>query len=89
MRVSGFDLLGRTFQSVPGNVQKNNRTKKGERMNQAETTHFPNVTDMLSLQFLGTFAKLRGATLSSFMSVCRSARNNTGPTGRISMKFGS
>jgi len=56
-------------------------------MNQAKNKHFPNVTGKLSLHFLGAMAKLRGATLSSFMSVCRSAWNNSGPTGRIFVKF--
>jgi hypothetical protein len=91
MRVSGFELLGRTFQSVPGNVQKNKITKKGERTNEDKNKHFRNVTDKLSLQFFwggGAFAKLRGTNLSSFMSVCRSAWNNSDTTGRIFMKFG-
>ena len=34
-------------------------------------------------EFLGTFAKLRKATISFIMSVCLSAWNNLAPTGRI------
>ena len=41
--------------------------------------------------FLGTFAKLRIATISFFVSVCPSvclsAWNNSAPTGRLFMKF--
>jgi hypothetical protein len=36
--------------------------------------------------FLGTFAKLRKATISFVMSVCPSARNSA-PTGQIYMEF--
>ena len=56
-------------------------------MNRANNKHITNVTDKLSLQSLGAYAKLRGATFSSFMSVCRSPWNNMGLTGRIFMKF--
>jgi hypothetical protein len=36
--------------------------------------------------FLGSFAKLQKTTIS-FMSVCPSAWNHWGPTGRILVKF--
>ena len=36
---------------------------------------------------LGAFANLRKASISFDMSVRPSARNNSGPTGRIFMKF--
>jgi hypothetical protein len=39
-------------------------------------------------RFLGTFAKLRKATISFVMSACLSAWNNSAPTGRIFIKFG-
>ena len=39
-----------------------------------------------NIQFLGVFAKLRKAN-SFAMSIGLSARNNSAPTGRISMKF--
>ena len=43
-----------------------------------------------TLQFLGTFAKLRKVTATFVMSVCPSVHlhgNNSAPTGRIFMKF--
>jgi hypothetical protein len=49
MRVSGFELVARTFRSVPGNAQKNKITKKGERINEAKNKLFRNVTDKPSL----------------------------------------
>jgi hypothetical protein len=45
--------------------------------------------NLLFINVLGAFAKLRKATISSFMSVCLSVRsNNSAHTGRISIKFG-
>jgi hypothetical protein len=43
--------------------------------------------DVLLSVFLGAFAKLRKATISYVMSSRPSARNNSVPTGRISMEF--
>ena len=42
---------------------------------------------ILSMYFLGEFAKLRKATISFFMSVRLSVCNTSAPTGRIFLKF--
>jgi hypothetical protein len=40
-----------------------------------------------TVQFLGAFANFRNATISYFMSVRKSAWNNSALTGRIFIKF--
>ena len=42
---------------------------------------------LITVNFLGEFAKLRMAIVSFVMSVRPSAWNNSAPTGRILMKF--
>ena len=43
--------------------------------------------EVQSVPFLGTFTKLRKATIIFVMSVCASAWNNSVPTGRIFVKL--
>jgi hypothetical protein len=45
------------------------------------------VHELIIWQALGSFAKLREATISFVMSVCPSAWNNTTSTGGIFMEF--